>query len=338
MLEMLTILYVFFMIYSSRGFFMDNIIKKEFFCFNVYSLEDNYSFCHIEISNEENFYKSLFEYFFSEDKILRYAENNFHLKFTPSKTSYTKLYKNLRYFIDQKHLLENVNFSEFDEKIEKILNDEFEIENKDGKNFIKIDKFGKVGEYIFSHILHEYFELDCIIPKIKLTTNYNMSVFGIDSLFFSTKNNMILFGESKMAKTLENGIELIKKSLKVYEEQIKNEFLLTLSNRIINCNSVFLEMFQEHIDECIDFEEFVNCTGLKVIGIPIFIAHGCNTNLTDDDIVKIFNELNKLPKKKLCNLDTKYYSISLPIINKNKLMAIFTQKMQEKEEFYKNAR
>lgn len=315
---------------------MADILREDYSCFNVYSKENNYSFFHIEIRDEEKLYKSLFDYFFNEEKLLQYAENNFHLKFTPNKISYTKLYKDLRLFIDQKNLIENVDLNSFDQTIEKILNEELVIENKDGKNYIRLDKFGKVGEYIFSHILSDYFSLDCIIPKIKLTTSHNMSIFGIDTLFYSSEKNLIFFGESKMSNSIENGVELIKNSLKEYEDQIKNEFLLTLSNRIVNCNKIFLERFQEHIDECINFEEFVECANIKAICIPIFIAHGCdNTNL---DVKHIFEVLTKLPKKEFCNIQTLYYSISLPIINKDKLMAVFTKEMQAKEEFYKNAR
>lgn len=50
------------------------------------------------------FIENYLSIFFSEEKLLRYAENNFHLKFTPNKVSYTKLYKDLRLFIDYKIL------------------------------------------------------------------------------------------------------------------------------------------------------------------------------------------------------------------------------------------
>ena len=54
------------------------MIKKKFDCFNVYQEVDNNVFIHIEIKDEEAFYENLFEYFFSEDKLLRYCENNKH--------------------------------------------------------------------------------------------------------------------------------------------------------------------------------------------------------------------------------------------------------------------
>ena len=313
---------------------MADIKTEKFDCFNVYLLEDCYSLYHIEIEDSEAFYKKLFDYFFDEDRLLQYAENNFHLKFEKSTVDYTKLYKNLRYFIDEKFLFENFDNTDFDETIEKILKEEYIIENNGNKNFIKIDKFGKVGEYIFSCILSNYFKFDCIIPKIKLTTNYNMSVFGIDTLFYSSENNMLLFGEAKVSKSIQNGIELIKKSLNNYEYQINNEFLLTLSNRTINCNTKFLERFEQHIDTCITFEEFKNCAQLKTIGVPIFIAHDHENNPPEYYI----NELKQIPKNKFCGLNTQYYSISLPIVNKDKMMAIFTSQMKKKEDIYKNAR
>lgn len=315
-------------------YIMTDIIKKDFDCFNVYSTEGNYSFFHIEIEDTEDFYKKLFYYFFDENRLLQYAENNFHLKFEKSDKNYATLYKNLRYFIDEKFLLENFDYEVFDETIEKILKEEYIIENKVGKNFIRIDKFGKVGEYIFSTILANYFKFDCIIPKIKLTTNYNMSVFGIDTLFYSSENNILLFGESKVSKSIQNGIELIKTSLKDYESQINNEFLLTLSNRTLNCNPKFLEKFKQHIDTCINFDEFKNCANLEAIGIPIFIAHSSESN----DPEYYLNELIKIPKTKFCNLDTYYYSISLPIVNKDKMMVVFTAEMKIKEDLYKDAR
>ena len=160
-----------------------------------------------------------------------------------------------------------------------------------------------------------------------------MSVFGIDTLFYSTENNIIYFGESKISKTISNGIELLKKSLQGYQNQIENEFILTLSNRVLNCSQDFKNKFENYIDKCISFKEFVDCANITTIGIPVFIAHGQDTNVN-----KIFDELKKLPRNKLCGLETQYCAISLPIINKNKMMATFTQEIRQKEEFYKNAR
>ena len=156
-----------------------NIIEENYDCFTVYKNEneEDYSFHHIKIKDNEIFYKSLFDYFFSEDRLLRYTENNSNLKFHKSHKNYVRLYKELLKFIDEENL--QIDIKEFDKSIDSILTEEFKVENKNGKNIIRIDKYGKVGEYIFSCILSEYFQWDCIIPKLNLVTNNNMSIFGI---------------------------------------------------------------------------------------------------------------------------------------------------------------
>ena len=42
----------------------EKVRTKEFDCFNVHFIKDNYSFCHIEIEDNPTFYENLFEYFF----------------------------------------------------------------------------------------------------------------------------------------------------------------------------------------------------------------------------------------------------------------------------------
>ena len=121
-------------------------MEKEYEKFIVHQLDDNYSMIHIEIKDNEEFYKSLFECFFTEEMI-------------------------------------------------KILNEEYTIEEKNGKLKVRIDKIGKIGEYIFTCILNEYFKFQCILPKVHLQTSYNMSIYGIDTLFYSKDKEMLLFGE-----------------------------------------------------------------------------------------------------------------------------------------------
>lgn len=86
--------------------------------FNVIQEGDNYSFVHVKIA-EENFYNILFNYFFSEDKMLGYIENKESVNFLPTKKNYVKLYKNLKKFIDS----ENLDFEEerFYEELKKYI-------------------------------------------------------------------------------------------------------------------------------------------------------------------------------------------------------------------------
>ena len=53
-----------------------------------------------------------------------------------------------------------------------------------------------------------------------------MSAFGIDTLFYDDEKSEILFGEAKFSKKLKNGVSLVNRSLKDYEQNIKEEYLL----------------------------------------------------------------------------------------------------------------
>lgn len=269
-------------------------MEKEYEKFIVHQMEDNYSMIHIEIKDNEEFYKSLFDCFFTEDKLIKYAENKFNLKFSPTKINFTTLYKHLKVYIDDFNK-EQYSIDELEEEMLKVLNEEYSIENKNGNLRVRLDKIGKIGEYIFSCILNEYFKFQCIIPKVHLQTSYNMSIYGIDTLFYSEENSMILFGESKITKTLENGITLVGKSLDEYEERIKQEYGLVLSNRVYKekLNS-FNEKYGDIVEVALDIEEFIEMAKIKQIGIPIFIAHG---NQTDES--EIINKLKLIKRKNI---------------------------------------
>ncbi|WKY47715.1 SAVED domain-containing protein [Eubacteriaceae bacterium ES3] len=228
-----------------------------------------------------------------------------------------------------------MTIEELTEEIVDILLNEYEHDrNEIGNITIRLDKIGKIGEYIFSSILWDYFDFDCIIPKLSLATDYNMSIYGIDALYFSSEKNMLLFGESKLSKNMTNGIALLNKSLKDYEEQIESEFMLVLSNRILRSNlNCFLEKYGDVAELCIDFHEFVKEADIECIGVPVFLAHGKETEC--DDIMKM---LDKVSMDKLFDMETKYYFISLPIIDKSKFVSIFTGMIRERSEYYERSR
>ena len=63
----------------------EKVIKLQSFdCFQIYSIDDSYSFFHVDIEDDTVFYEKLFEYFFSEDKLIEYCEHTSSIKFTPS--------------------------------------------------------------------------------------------------------------------------------------------------------------------------------------------------------------------------------------------------------------
>lgn len=299
--------------------------------FKVCSLDNKFTFFHIKFNDTEEFYEGLFEYFFNENKLISYIENKTYLKFSPEKKNFVTLYKNLAAYIDD--FYDEIDISEIDCEVKKIINDEYEtVEEKEDALKIRADKKGKIGEYIFSCLLKEYFKFDCIIPKVHLSTSRNMSVFGIDTLFYSSKDNMLLFGESKISNSLSNGIGLIKESLKGYEKSIQDEYTLILSNRIFKEQlNKFTELFGDISEISIDIYEFIKKANIKKIGIPIFIGHG--TEQVVDEIIK---KLGTIAEKDMLNLQTIYYFISLPILNKQKFMSIFTKKIKEKRDEYES--
>jgi hypothetical protein len=298
--------------------------------FNVYTLQDKYSFFYIDIADTQTFYEEMFDYFFSEEKLLNYIENKTSLKYSPTFENYISFYQHMELYIDSENL--EMEISIFKDEIKEILKEEYElIVNTIGNLTIRQDKIGRMGEYIFYLVLANYFKFDCIIPKVQLTTDHNMSVYGIDSVFYSSQKDLLLFGESKLTKNIDNGIKLINSSLKEYERQITDEYTLVFSNRLIKkiLNNKFLERYGNMIEASIDLKDFINKANIKIIGIPIFIAHG-----HDNDVSLIFSKLNNIKKKKYFGLTTYYYIIFVPIVNKNKLCITWTKKVREKREWY----
>lgn len=308
------------------------MVKNVFEDFTVFEEDKNHVFIHINLQDNEMFYVNLFDFFFSEDRLLKYCENKKHIQFVPSRKAYTILYRHLRNYIDEEN--EIIDFPVLSDEIEKILETEDLITYENGKRIARADKIGKIGEYIFNCILNEYFNFDCIIPKVHLQTDYNMNVFGIDSLFYSSQKSMIMFGESKFSMSLDNGIGLIKKSLEDYEKQISDEYELVLSNRFYGEQlNVFAGLYGEYTETCVNIQEFITEAKIKTIGIPIFIAHG-----TETDSVAIMQKLKKIPRSDLLGLDTIYYCISLPVVDKYKAVSLFIKKIRETEDRYNAAR
>ncbi|KZL89406.1 Hachiman antiphage defense system protein HamA [Clostridium magnum] len=309
------------------------IKKDRYDDFDVYSYSDRYSFIHIELKDTQKFYEKIFEYFFDQDRLIKYAEGKTGIKFSSTKRDYTTLFRHLKLYIDDYN--EAKTISDLEEDLKEILLDEDLIEDEGSGVFsIRLDKIGRMGEYFFSCLLSEYFRFDCIIPKVHLTSDPNMSVYGIDTMYYNSENDEILFGESKFSKSLSNGIGLINTSLKTYEQQMKDEFLCILSSRFLSSNlNIFTEKYGEYAEVCIDIYEFIQEAKIKSIGIPIFIAHG-----NEKKKEEIINQLSKIKKINFWGIPTTYYCISLPVISKAKLVSTITVKIRERMQYYEKQR
>lgn len=307
--------------------------KSSYNNFTVYKSksDERYSFIYANFDRPDKFTKGFVEYIFEEKNLLFYTKNLTGIEFTPGKIEYVKLYKNISYFLNQE--LEKIPLTNIDEDLKRILSDEYDCFMDGSKFIIQKDKVGKIGEYIFHLILSDYFKYTCIIPKFNLTTNRNMSVFGIDALFYDSENSEILFGESKFSKSLNNGINLINKSLINYEHQISEEFLLVLSNDIYKLSPKFSDKFQSSIDCCCSFDEFIEMAEIKSIVVPIFIAHG---GQPEEDIKKILNAFDRVKIKAINSLKTKYLFISLPVIDKDKFLQYSIRMAVKKQNEYKS--
>ena len=301
---------------------------EQFDNFIVYTFGEKYQFHYFELKDEDSFYESFFDYFFSEPKLLKYCQKEFNLSAELGRREYVTLFKHLKIYIDSENI--EIPIDELNEKLLPIFREERLLVQKGETTLVRLDKMGKIGEYLFFCILSQYFHFDCIIPKVHLTTDYNMSVYGIDALFIDKRSSMLLFGESKLTCNLDNGIDLIKESLSGYEKQIKDEYNLILSGEILkNYKNEFTEKYGDVSEMCFSFDEFVQAARIENIGIPIFIAHG-----TEVDVKLIIEKLKKIPQERICNLNCFYYLISLPVCNKDKMIATFTQKIKEKIEWY----
>lgn len=295
---------------------------KSYSKFTVYEFNDKYIFIHVDLGTDK-LYSELLNYYFSEKKILSYFLNKTNITFDKTKADYASLYKGLANFFDEEN-------KEVDlELLKKELSEYIDWEEYGDDELLKFrkDKAGKIGEYIFHHILNEYFNLSCVIPKITLGTSPNMSVYGIDVIFWDAENYMLLFGESKVSKSLDNGVSLINTSLGKYKKQIEHEHLMVLSKNLLPIE--LPDKLKVFINTAVSFEKFIELSDIKIIGIPIFIMHG-----SDLDITSIRNVLNKIDKIELWDLEIVYYIISIPIFDKNKFQSIAIDFFREKSDLY----
>jgi hypothetical protein len=282
------------------------------------------SFIYSEISSEDKMYDALFSFFFSKETLYDHFRAGNEPLYEPTQRNFVSLYRNLHNFIDDENIITE-KADKLSEEALKIMKDEGMVKIEGDSVFIiRNDKVGKIGEYLFSILLEKYFDCDCIIPKTKLITDPNMSVYGIDTLHYSQKNKIIMFGESKFTMTLASGVHLIKESLKNYEKQLKDEYTLVLSNKFLNLN-IIPQTYGNEIGVCISFEKFLEEAKIDKIGIPLFVAHGDY----GDNIQEIFSKINSFERVNFFGKETLYTIISFPVLSKEKVLRWFTIRINE---------
>lgn len=310
------------------------ILEEQFEQFTVYKSDVSNSFLYVNFSDPGLFIDGLSDYVLSEGNLLNYANTMSPTAFTPTLANYKKLYSTLETFLNAE--MELLTFDNVSNEVRDTLGEEYTFINKNGETLIQKDKIGKIGEYIFHILLTQYFKVNCIIPKFRCTTDRNMSVFGIDALFFDPIERIIYFGESKVCKTIDNAITLINRSFADYESQISEEYKLVLSNSdVFRLSQEFQSAFERYTEVCISFDDFVKVASISQICVPAFIAHGNGANKnTPADFLHKMN--TKLTRDSFFGLDTKYLFISIPIIDKVKMMDVIMRKVVKKSNEYRS--
>lgn len=311
------------------------IQKRKFDCFDVYFSAEGHSFVYADFKDNDSFIDGLVEYIFKEENLLNYAKRNNKIGFSGTQKQYAKLYNNISMFLNTE--LETLEVDDVIDELKDILGQEYTLVDDAGNLKVQNDKVGKIGEYTFHLLLNNYFGLDCVLPKFRCTTDRNMSVFGIDTLFLDVAKRILYFGESKFCKTLDNGITLINRSLEKYEEQIDEEYRIVLSDdEAFRLSSDFEKIFGDAKQICISFREFINVSGIKKIGVPIFIAHG-NMDINNVKPEEYISKLHKKIKRSTYfGVEVVYIFISLPVIDKNKFIECAITKAVKKQDEYKN--
>lgn len=308
--------------------------EKKFEQFTVYSSDTSNSFVYADFHNTNRFMDGLSDYILSEANLLNYANTMSPIAFTPTPAIYKKLYSTLETFMNEK--TELLTFDNVSNEVRNTLGKEYSFITKNGETLLQKDKIGKIGEYIFHVLMTNYYGVDCIIPKFRCTTDRNMSVFGIDALFLDPQNRVIYFGESKVCNTIDNAITLINRSFSEYESQISEEYKLVLINDdVFRLSQEFQDAFKQYTEICVSFESFIKAASITQICVPTFLAHGNGSgNNTPTDFLGKMNR--RLVKKSFFGLDTKYLFISLPIIDKAKIMDVIMKKVVKKSNEYRS--
>lgn len=310
------------------------ILTEKFQQFTVYKNDVSSSFVYAHFDNPTIFMEGLSEYILNESNLLNYANNLTTIEFEPTPRIYKKLYDTLGSFLNSE--LELLTFDNVTGEVLDILGQEYRFIDDNGETLLQKDKIGKIGEYVLHLLLTTYYNVHCIIPKFRCTTNRNMSIFGIDALFFNPDQRMIYFGESKVCKSIENAITLVNRSFKDYEHQISEEYRLVLSNEDgFRLSHEFEDLFKEYTEVCFSFDEFIEAAAIEKICVPAFLAHGNSSDInTPESFLEIMNQ--RLKRKQLFGLETEYVFISLPLIDKDEMMNILMQKVVKKSNDYRN--
>lgn len=308
--------------------------------FNCLKTKEHYQFNHLKI-NEEEFYSLFVESIFDDEYLYKYLteyDANDMICFNIQSSEIVDLLIGFIVNLKKEYIMQSVPYELrkcYCQMLKaKVDGKEIDVTQSDWENKFQIylnnniNGVDVIGEIVLSKILEEKFGADILISKLALSTNQNSKVFGIDTVHYSSQENALYLGESKLTTNIVLGInqhkaELLLLDYKIKEEiklmftkaksirgddDLKNKFI-SLSRKVINSNKSMLALLEE--------QEILK------IYIAFFIMHGEDY---DYDVVE----------KKLDELRNKYkfkdfipIYITLPIISKQKIVEKIDEKIEE---------
>lgn len=308
--------------------------------FNCLKTKEHYQFNHVRI-DEEEFYSLFIESIFEDEYLYKYlteydANDIICFKIESNEivdlligfiTNLKKEYimqsvplelrkeycKMLKAKVDGKEI--DVTQTDWEEKFQRYLNN-------------NINGVDVIGEIVLSKILEEKFGADILISKLALSTNQNSKVFGIDNVHYSSGENALYLGESKLANNVELGINQHKAELLLLDYKIKEEIKLMFTKvKSIRGNeelkTKFVNLSKKVINSNQSMSNLLEEKEISKIYITFFIMHGEDY---DYDIVE--NKLNELRKKYNFKDFIPIY-ITLPIISKDTIVEKIEEKIKE---------
>lgn len=271
--------------------------------FKIEVEEEKIIFLSYNVNDVKQIVDDCVNYFFNEESLFSYfkalEEND---TFAPSSENYVSLFRYLEYFVDE---------------------DVVGVRN---------DKIGKLGEYFLSVLLLDFLKADCIIPKLIYITDNNMPIYGIDTLFYSSEMDLMMFGESKFTNDINSGISLLNASLSEYDKQFDDEYRLIVNNNAFaKSKNKFIRGFAGPSSSAISFKDFINKANIKTLGVPLFVCHG--KEIDKHEIFEAFNS-RLHTRDVISGMGIKYIVISLPINDKAQFVSLLKEKIIEKKKSY----
>lgn len=308
--------------------------------FNCLNTKEHIQFNHVKIGEDE-FYSLFIKSVFEDEHLYKYLTEydvNDMVYFNIESNNIVDLLIGFIINLKKEYIMQNVPL-ELRKKYCKMLNAkvdgrEIDITQPDWEEKFQIyldnniNGVDVIGEIVLSKILEEKFGAEILISKLALSTNQNSKVFGIDNVHYSSSENALYLGESKLTNNVSSGIKQHKAELLLLDYKIKEEIKLmfTKVKSIRGSEELrarFVRLSKKVIDSNKSISTLLEEKEISKIYITFFIMHG---EEYDYDIVEDkLNELRELYNYK----EFIPIYVTLPIISKSVIVEKIEEKIKE---------